>query len=366
MAATSHFRTPFNGYSVKFSPFFADRIAVSASQNFGIVGNGHQYVLRRELNALNNNNTNNNNNNFPHSGPATLPLVEEARFETADGIFDCAWSEESENVLVSASGDGSAKLWDVSRPPFQNPLRSFNEHEAEIYTVSWNPTRKDVFLTASWDDTIKLWNPRENAHTHGSLKTFREHTYCVYAAEWSPHHADVFASVSGDCTLKIWDCRKNHSTLSIPAHDFEVLCVDWNKYNDCVVATGSVDRTVKLWDIRNPKKELSVLRGHGYAVRRVKMDPFDEDICYTASYDMTVAMWNWKISNTTSISDTLGLGGGERGVQPSPLLRQWRHHTEFAVGLDVSVLNRGELASCGWDSSVQVFSNHGPDPLPIL
>ena len=102
MAATSHFRTPFNGYSVKFSPFFADRIAVSASQNFGIVGNGHQYVLRRELNALNNNNTNNNNNNFPHSGPATLPLVEEARFETADGIFDCAWSEESENVLVSA------------------------------------------------------------------------------------------------------------------------------------------------------------------------------------------------------------------------------------------------------------------------
>jgi len=202
-------------------------------------------------------------------------------------------------------------------------------------------------------------------HTQGSLKTFREHTYCVYAAEWSPHHADVFASVSGDCTLKIWDCRKNHSTLSISAHDFEVLCVDWNKYNDCVVATGSVDRAVKLWDIRNPKKELSILRGHGYAVRRVKMDPFDEDLCYTASYDMTVAMWNWKINNPSSNNNNNTLEG-ERGVQPSPLLRQWRHHTEFAVGLDVSVLNRGELASCGWDSSVQVFSNVGPDPLPIL
>ena len=25
---------------------------------------------------------------------------------------------------------------------------------------------------------------------------------------------------------------------------------------------------------------------------------------------MTVAMWNWKISNTTSISNTLGLGEG--------------------------------------------------------
>lgn len=168
MAATSHFRTPFNGYSVKFSPFFADRIAVSASQNFGIVGNGHQYVLRRELNALNNATTGGVGVGGGH--PGTLPLAEEARFETADGIFDCAWSEESENVLVSASGDGSAKLWDVSRPPFQNPLRSFNEHEAEIYTISWNPTRKDVFLTASWDDTIKLWNPRENVHTQGVVE----------------------------------------------------------------------------------------------------------------------------------------------------------------------------------------------------
>ena len=95
------------------------------------------------------------------------------------------------------------------------------------------------------------------------------------------------------------------------------------------------------------------------------MDPFDEDLCYTASYDMTVAMWNWKINNPSSNNNNTTLEG-ERGVQPSPLLRQWRHHTEFAVGLDVSVLNRGELASCGWDSSVQVFSNVGPDPLPIL
>ena len=144
-------------------------------------------------------------------------MAEEARFETADGIFDCAWSEESENVLVSASGDGSAKLWDVSRPPFQNPLRSFHEHEAEIYTISWNPTRKDVFLTASWDDTIKLWNPRENVHTQGSLKTFREHTYCL-SAEWSPHHADAFVSVTAHSKFG----TVGKPPTLIPAHDFEV------------------------------------------------------------------------------------------------------------------------------------------------
>ena len=48
----------------------------------------------------------------------------------------------------------------------------------------------------------------------------------------------------------------------------QVLCVDWCKYNDCVLATGSVDRTIKVWDVRAPDREVSVLAGHAYAVRR--------------------------------------------------------------------------------------------------
>ena len=35
----------FNGYSVAFSPFEANRVAVAAAQNFGIVGNGCQQIF---------------------------------------------------------------------------------------------------------------------------------------------------------------------------------------------------------------------------------------------------------------------------------------------------------------------------------
>lgn len=35
------------------------------------------------------------------------------RFDTQDGLYDVAWSEVHENQLVTASGDGSVKLWDV-------------------------------------------------------------------------------------------------------------------------------------------------------------------------------------------------------------------------------------------------------------
>ena len=43
------FKTGFQGYSVKFSPFEDGRIAVATSQNFGIIGNGKQYVLQASL-----------------------------------------------------------------------------------------------------------------------------------------------------------------------------------------------------------------------------------------------------------------------------------------------------------------------------
>ena len=153
------------------------RVAVTTSQNFGIIGNGVQYVLEQR------------------GGPGA-PLVEVARFDAADGLYDCCWSEENESVLVSASGDGSVKVWDVAAPPMANPLRSLEEHTHEVYAVHWNQVRKDCFLSASWDDTVKLWSL---AGPPASLRTFAEHSYCVYAAVWSPQHADIFATASGDC-----------------------------------------------------------------------------------------------------------------------------------------------------------------------
>jgi peroxin-7 len=48
-----HFRTEgFNGSGVKYSPFFDNRLAVSASANFGLVGNGRLYILELTPNGI--------------------------------------------------------------------------------------------------------------------------------------------------------------------------------------------------------------------------------------------------------------------------------------------------------------------------
>jgi peroxin-7 len=43
-------------------------------------------------------------------------IMPERTFDTQDGLFDVAWSEMHENQLVTSSGDGSIKLWDLTLP----------------------------------------------------------------------------------------------------------------------------------------------------------------------------------------------------------------------------------------------------------
>jgi peroxin-7 len=227
-------KTDFQGYSVRFSPFEEGKIAVATAQNFGIIGNGKQMV-------------------YQYGPQGLVPL---AGFDTRDGVYDCCWSEMNENILVSACGDGSVKVWDLMAPPHMNPIRSFHEHKHEVYGVHWNQVRRDLLLSASWDDTIRLWDLN---HPGGSsVRVFPGHAYCVYSAVWSAQHAEVFLSASGDGTSKVWDLRQPGPSLSFIPHPqpvpgappFEVLTADWCKYNDCLIATGSVDKTIKIWDLR--------------------------------------------------------------------------------------------------------------------
>ncbi|KAK7332043.1 hypothetical protein VNO80_28790 [Phaseolus coccineus] len=260
------FKTPFNGYSVKFSPFYENRLAVATAQNFGILGNGRLHVL--DL-----------------SPDPSLPIAELAAYDTADGVYDVAWSESHDSIVIAAVADGSVKLYDLALPPTSNPIRSFQEHTREVHSADYNPVRRDSFLSSSWDDTVKLWTLDRPT----SVRTFKEHAYCVYSAVWNPRHADVFASASGDCTVRVWDVREPGSTMILPAHDHEVLACDWNKYDECVIATASVDKSLKVWDVRNYRVPVSVLNGHGYAVRKVKFSPHVRNMMVSCSYDMTCA-----------------------------------------------------------------------------
>lgn len=339
------FRTQgFNGYSVKYSPFFDSRLCVSAGANFGLVGNGRLYIL-----------------NLTPRG-----IECEKFFETQDCLFDTAWSESHENQLLTAGGDGSVKLFDINLAQF--PIASWQEHAREVFSVHWNLVHKSTFLTSSWDGTVKIWRPEAKE----SQVTLPVHS-CVYSAQFSPHHPDVVTCVSRDSHLRVFDLRTpasaaNHLTLAVPIHappkmppqgwrpqsmgPTECLTHDWNKYRDSIIATAGVDGVIRTFDLRNTGAgPVAMLQGHDYAVRRVSWSPHLSDVLLSASYDMSCRVWT--DGSTMGVPQPkLGGNTSEGGREMGRMDR----HTEFATGVDWCLFGaEGWCATCAWDERVLVW-----------
>ncbi|TFY81370.1 hypothetical protein EWM64_g2641 [Hericium alpestre] len=233
----------FAHYNLAWSPFHTQRLAIASSANYGLVGNG-----RLHLASL--------------AGPSGIAGLNLDKFyETQDGLYDLAWSEIHENQLVTASGDGSIRLWDVMLNDL--PIRAWQEHTREVFCVDWSNLRKDQFVSCSWDGSVKLWTPEHPR----SLMTLQAHHSCAYQALFSPHHPDLIATCSTDGTVKLFDLRapafapqSNSFTaplaaaaLTVPASGGEVLALDWNKYRPLTLASAGVDKTIRVWDCRMVK-----------------------------------------------------------------------------------------------------------------
>ncbi|PHH69021.1 hypothetical protein CDD82_123 [Ophiocordyceps australis] len=343
--AMLEFRTPgFNPYAVKYSPYYDSRIAVASAANFGIVGNGRLYAL-----AL-----------TPHG------VQLEKTFDTNDALYDLAWSEINENQLVVACGDGSLKLFDLAVDDF--PVMNFHEHKREAFSACWSPITKDTFLSSSWDGTLKIWSPTRNT----SLKTLPIGS-CTYSASFCPTSPALVSAVSSDSHLRIFDLRtpssaKYHLVAAIPVHaspatsaalatvppgpPSEILTHDWNKYNSSVVATGGVDRLLRTFDIRNPSAgPLAILHGHNYAIRRLAWSPHAANILITASYDMTVRLWNDGSPANPDAALASNTAGHQMGIM--------NRHTEFATGVDWCLFGVGGwVASVGWDERLLLWDSN--------
>jgi peroxin-7 len=95
-----------------------------------------------------------------------------------------------------------------------------------------------------------------------------------------------------------------------------------------------VDKSLRFWDVRKLDTFVSELNGHRYAVRRVRFSPHSPNVLASASYDMTVVVWDVTV--------------------PDPVIAVRSHHTEFVVGVEWGLFNDC-LASCGWDSKVALW-----------
>jgi hypothetical protein len=183
--------------------------------------------------------------------------------------------------IVTASWDGSARVWDAVNGYALLKIRK--AHEGYVNSAVFSPDGRKL-LTSGDDALVKLWD----AQNGKLLLTFTGHKSRVQAAVFSPD-GKLVASGSDDKTARIWDARNGKSLHVLGGHQWAVTSVAFSRAATRLVS-GSEDKTAAVWDVEQGVKLLS-LEGHTASITSVAISP-DGRRALSGSQDYTVKLWD--------------------------------------------------------------------------
>lgn len=230
--------------------------------------------------------------------------------------------------LVSASKDGTAKIWDTRTG---SCVASLSGHAASVTCVKWGG--EGLIYTGSQDRTVLVWavdekgnysvkiarHLRDHGHWVNSLALSNEHLLRTGAfdhtyggqghARWAndremydaackryreeftnPQRKEMLVSGSDDFTMFLWSpTDSNKPVKRMQGHQQLINSVAFSP-DGMYIASGSFDKSVRVWNGRDGNF-VTTLRGHVGAVYSVVFSA-DSRMLLSASKDSTVKLWN--------------------------------------------------------------------------
>jgi len=116
-------------------------------------------------------------------------------------------------------------------------------HADVVHSVAFSPDGKRL-ASASGDGTAKVWD----AGTGQETLTLKGHTGWVTSVAFSPDGKQL-ASANGDGTVQVWDAGTGQETLTLKGHTGRVVSVAFSPDGKRLASAGT-DKTVMVWDAR--------------------------------------------------------------------------------------------------------------------
>ncbi|KAJ3041244.1 WD repeat-containing protein 24, partial [Rhizophlyctis rosea] len=166
---------------------------------------------------------------------------------------DVKWSPYARNTIATAATNGAVAIWDLNRPGVQKLDRILTEHARAVNRITFHPSEEVLMLSASQDGTMKLWDLRQR--NSPARHTFEGKAESVRDVRFSPTNAFEFAAAFENGNLQKWDIR-NPSQLERKwsAHNGLALTVDWHP-DGRLIASGGRDRQIKVWDTKSEQRK---------------------------------------------------------------------------------------------------------------
>lgn len=187
-------------------------------------------------------------------------------------------SERSEFIYEKAAPPGAS----LPSRPLDPQSVTLNGHTADINSVAFSPDGRNV-VTASADGTARVWD----AATGASLGELRGHNGSVNSASFSPD-GKFIVTAGTDATVRVWDAGQFSFVRKIGEYPMSVSSAEYSPDGRFIVAT-SYDFA---W-VCDPNRGtvIRTLDGHTDKVNSAAFSP-DSHLIVTASADSTARVWN--------------------------------------------------------------------------
>ncbi|KAF9874141.1 actin-binding protein [Colletotrichum karsti] len=150
--------------------------------------------------------------------PDQIPLF---RGHTAT-VLDTDWNPFNDRIIASGSEDGKVFIWEVPQnftlytdaeePADVSPVSKLTGHSRKVGQVLFNPAAENILASASGDFTVKIWDIGTGANTH-TLK----HNDIVQSLSWNAS-GTLMVTTSRDKKIRVWDVRAEKPIHEAPGH----------------------------------------------------------------------------------------------------------------------------------------------------
>ncbi|EMR70077.1 putative coronin-6 protein [Eutypa lata UCREL1] len=195
---------------------------------------------------------------------AVIPLNERGKLPDVIPLFrghtavvtDTDWNPFDDRVIASASDDGKVMIWqvpegftlftDAEEPADVAPIAKFTGHTRKVGQVVFNPAAENILASASGDLSVKIWDIGSGSAVH-ALK----HSDIIQSLSWNAA-GSMLVTTSRDKKIRVWDVRQERPAHEGPGHEgAKNSRVVWLGEHNRFATTGfskMSDRQLALWE----------------------------------------------------------------------------------------------------------------------